>query len=254
LALDVLSPRVQLDQIVVNSRSQCRPGDRDSETLSIIWGEIDKALQASQLTMEDLQGIGQARKYRLEIGANGNVLSADTPVFRIIDRRPFGALAPDSLAVTGYVHGDERAGWESFGPDETVLRSEEFAATHCFKAVRDRARPRDIGVAFEPVPDRPVPDIAGVLWVDRSTAELREVVFSFVNAGLLTRFEAGGFTRFRHVPSGAWIVEEWRLHMPRIEIRSGSGYLTGMQYRAVGYVDHGGGIISAGSTNTNDRR
>jgi hypothetical protein len=254
LALDVLSPRVQLDQIVVTSSSQCRPGDPDTEALSIIWGEIDKALQASQLTMEDLEGIGRARKYRLEVGANGNVVSADTTVFRIIDHRPFGAIAPESLATTGYVQGDERKGWVSFGPDEMVLRSDEFAATHCFKAVRDSARPRDIGVAFEPIPDRLVPEIAGVIWVDRSTAELREIVFNFVNAGVLSRFEAGGFTRFRHVPSGAWIVDEWKLHMPRIEAQAGSGYLTGVRYRAIGYVEHGGGIISAESTNPNDRK
>jgi hypothetical protein len=204
--------------------------------------------------MDDLTGIGQARKYRQEIGANGAVLSADTTVFRIIDRRPFGAIAPESLATTGYVHGDEKGGWISFGPDEMVLRSEAFAATHCFKAVRDPARPRDIGVAFEPIPDRVVPDIAGVIWVDRSTAELREIVFSFVNAGVLSRFDAGGFTRFRHVPSGAWLVDEWRLHMPLIERRYGTGYQSGVQYYSNGFVDHGGGIISAGSIIPKDRR
>jgi hypothetical protein len=252
--IDVRSPRVQLDQIVVTSSSQCRRSDRSPAVLSIIWDEIDKALQGSQLSLEDLKGIGQARKYRQEIGANGAVVSADTTIFRITNRRPFGAIAPESLATAGYVTGDEQAGWVSFGPDEAVLRSEEFAATHCFKAVRDPARPRDIGVAFEPIPDRVVPDIAGVIWVDRSTAELREIVFSFVNAGVLSRFDAGGFTRFRHVSSGAWIVDEWRLRMPLIERRYGTGYRTGVQYYSRGYVDHGGGIISAGSINPTARK
>jgi hypothetical protein len=204
--------------------------------------------------MQDLLGIGEARKYDQQIGANGTVLAADTTVFRITNGRPFGAIAPESLATTGYVHGDEQTGWESFGPDEMVIRSEEFAATHCFTAVRDERRPRDIGVAFEPIPDRRVPDIAGVIWVDQSTAELREIVFSFVNAGVLTRFDAGGFTRFRHVPSGAWIVDEWRLRMPLIERRYGSGYRPGVEYYSRGYVEHGGGIISAEPAGPNDRK
>src|SRR6266513_125825 len=37
LSVDVLSPRVQLDRIVVTSSSQCRQSDRPSEDLSIIW-------------------------------------------------------------------------------------------------------------------------------------------------------------------------------------------------------------------------
>ena len=254
LSLDVQSPRVVLESIVVTSKSQCRRSDPASQTLSVVWDEIDKALRASQLTIDDLAGIGQAQRYRTEFSSVGTVISADTTVFRITRGRPFGAIAPDDLAARGYVRGNENTGWQFFGPDETVLLSEQFAATHCFKLTRDRSRPRDIGVAFEPVPDRPIADIEGVLWVDQSTSELREMVFRFVNAGVLSRFEAGGFTRFRHVPSGAWIVDEWRLRAPRIELRQRQvGYGESVEYRSNGYVDTGGGIIRPASSSPDKR-
>ena len=67
-------------------------------------------------------------------------------------------------------------------------------------------------------------DVAGI---DEAVAELREVVFHFVNAGVIGRYEATGFTRFLRVPSGAWIVDEWLLRLPRIASRpSSSGYTT----------------------------
>lgn len=247
MALGVESPRVVLDQIVVNSKSQCRRSDPASQMLSVVWDEIDKALRSSQLTTEDLSGIGSARTYRMETTPNGAVTSADTTVFRITRKRPFAAIEPESLFARGYVQGGPSTGWVYFGPDETVLLSEQFAATHCFRLVRDASHPRDIGVAFEPAPKRDLSDIAGVLWVDQSTSELREMVFNFVNAGVLTRFKAGGFTKFRHVPSGAWIVDEWNLRAPRLVVRDVSdGYVRRSEYSSIGILDTGGGIIRPG--------
>src|ERR1700741_1442630 len=64
LVLNVESPRVTLQSIVVNSNSPCGRNDPNSQALSTVWDEIDKALRSSQLTMQDLLGIGRARKYR----------------------------------------------------------------------------------------------------------------------------------------------------------------------------------------------
>jgi hypothetical protein len=243
LLLAVETPRVVLDRIVVNSKSQCNRSDPGSQSLGIVWDEIDKALRASQLTTADLSGFGRGRLYRKEVGLSGNVLSTDTTVFNIVNKRPFGAIDPDSLARAGYVLGDEVKGWTYYAPDETVLLSDQFAATHCFSLVRDEARPGAIGVAFEPVPRRRVSDIVGVLWVDERTSELREVVFHFVNAGILSRYEAGGFTRFLRVPSGAWIVDEWLLRLPRLSVKQLG--LMGREYKLMGYNENGGGILNA---------
>ncbi|HEX3534893.1 MAG TPA: carboxypeptidase-like regulatory domain-containing protein [Gemmatimonadaceae bacterium] len=240
LLLVVETTRVVLNRIVVNSESQCSRSDPGSLALGMVWDEIDKALRASQLTLADLSGFGRARVFRTQI-RSGSVVETDTTFFNIVDQRPFGAIHPDTLANAGYVVGDENKGWMFYAPDETVLLSEPFAATHCFRVVRESARPGQIGVAFEPVPRRKTADIVGVLWVDEESAELREVVFRFVNAGLIGRYEATGFTRFRRVPSGAWIVDEWLLKLPRLAARS--SVYNGKEYSLVGYDERGGGIV-----------
>jgi carboxypeptidase family protein len=241
LVLNVESPRVMLQGIVVNSRSQCKRTDPDARSLATVWDEIDKALRSSQLTLDDLEGIGLARIYRTEVTSAGAVVSADTTIFPIADRRPFGAIDPETLASEGYVVGDENKGWSYYAPDDVVLLSEQFAATHCFRLVRDPNRPGQIGVSFEPAPQRKLADITGVLWVDESSSELREIVFHFANAKALSRFDAGGFTRFRRMPSGTWIVDEWKLSVPRLELRQ-SGKLP-PQLAAIGRIDNGGGIL-----------
>jgi hypothetical protein len=240
LVLVVETTRVVLDQIVVNSKSQCGRSDAGSLALGLVWDEIDKALRASQLTISDLSGFGRARVYRRQI-RSGEVVNSDTSFFDIVDQRPFGAIHPDSLAKTGYVVGDEARGWMFYAPDETVLLSDQFAATHCFRVIREGGRPGQIGVAFEPVPKRRLADIVGVLWVDEASAELREVVFRFVNAGVIGRYEATGFTRFLRVPSGAWIVDEWLLKLPRLAARP--SIYSGQEYTLAGYDERGGGIV-----------
>jgi hypothetical protein len=243
LLLAVETPRVVLQSIVVNSRSQCKRSDRGADALGVVWDEIDKALRASELTIDDLSGFGKALTYRTQVGPNGTVVSTDTTFFQIRETRPFGAFDPVTLATGGYVLGDQYHGWQYFAPDEVVLRSDEFAATHCFRLVRDRDRRGDIGVAFEPVPERKVSEIAGVLWVDERTAELREILFRFVNAGVFSQFDAGGFTRFTRVPSGAWLVSNWQLRVPLLTMRR-SPY-SGEQFSIVGYAENGGGILAS---------
>lgn len=65
-------------------------------------------------------------------------------------------------------------------------------------------------------------------------------VSSVDNVGVLGRFQAGGFTRFRRMPSGAWIVDEWRLRVPKVQIKPGEqDYLS-----SIGYIENGGGTIA----------
>jgi hypothetical protein len=77
-----------------------------------------------------------------------------------------------------------------------------------------------------------------VLWVDERSAELRELVFRFVNAGVLERFKAGGFARFRRVPSGSWIIDDWALRGPLLE--RGRDVFTDL--KVIGYQEDGGGL------------
>jgi hypothetical protein len=248
LAITVTSAAVMLDRIVVNATTRCDRRSPGSESLAVVWDEIDKALRSSELTARDLEGFGQARTYRREVDVDGRTVSSDAALVRVGSRRPFQAKDPAALAAEGYVIGDETNGWTYYAPDESVLLSEQFATTHCFRLVRDPGREAEIGVEFEPAPGRRVPDIAGVLWVDQYSSELREIQFRFVNAGVVSRFHAEGFTRFVKAPSGAWLVEEWQLKFPLLSLSKAN--TVSPEYILVGYLVNGGRILDAGQSNT----
>lgn len=237
ITVAVQSQPVVLSTIVISARSSCRSlGSRTSQALATVWGEATKALEASQLTLSDLQGIGRVWTYVKTVGGSSTSARTDTAYFTVRDARPFGAVNPDTLASEGYVVGDATTGWSYFGPDETVLLSSSFARTHCFRLVREGAAPGMIGVAFEPVRGRTMPDIAGVVWLDERTSELRRIVFRYVNAGLISRYGGGGETNFRRLPSGAWLISAWHLRAPNLAMQGGT-------IRSVGFQENGGGVL-----------
>ena len=238
IVLRVESARVALRTVTVTSRSKCGAIDRNEREFSVLWDEIAKALRTSQLSARDLAGVAEAFVYRTQLAKTGAVVSSDTTFHPVSGGKPFGMVDPGVLAAQGYVRGDARAGWTYYGPDEAVLLSDHFAETHCFRIVRDRKRSGEVGIDFKPVSGRPVADIAGVLWVDEGTAELRELVFRFVNAGVLDRFSPGGSTQFRRVPSGAWIVDSWMIRGP---VLTGTDRTFGV-LAAIGSVVDGGGM------------
>ncbi len=239
LELHVETQQIVLDAMVVSASAQCGAITRDAQTLSSVWDEIIKALRASQLTLSDLDGMRMTRIYTRELGPNRQLISTQSAMIPITNKRPFGVPDPASLLTRGYVRGNEVSGWEYFGPDETVLLSDDFAATHCFRVVRDNTkRPGQIGVAFEPAPGRKQSDIKGVLWVDAKSSELRDVGFVYVNAGILTQFAPGGFAKFRRTSSGRWIVSEWQLAMPKLELKIG----VVDHFDKIGWVENGGTI------------
>ena len=238
--LRVESPRVLLATMVVPSRSKCGPIDGDEKKLGALWNEIAKALRTAQLSSQDFSGIGRAFIYHTRAGIEGRNAVSDTTFLPLGNNRPFRMRDAAVLAVEGYVVGDEHTGWTYYGPDESALLSDQFAATHCFQVVRDRKRAGHVGIEFKPVEGRPVSDVAGVLWVHESSAELSELTFRFVNAGVLDEFQPGGFTRFRRVPSGAWIVHSWALRGPVLKRVRGA---YDSRLRLAGYVEDGGGVM-----------
>jgi hypothetical protein len=111
---------------------------------------------------------------------------------------------------------DSIRGPKYFGPDAEVFFSDQFLETHCFRLVAPpKKRPELIGVGFEPEKTRSLPDITGVMWLDRQSAELREIEFGYTG---LWRWvppgAAGGALDFVRLPSGSWIISGWRMTAP----------------------------------------
>lgn len=236
LNLAVPVRRVALQTVIVTSESACRRNDAQQQGIGVLWEEISKALVSTQLSRRDFGDATWVVTYEKQV-KNKRVIRGDTAV-KLLGLRPFVAVNPDSLARTGYVRGNIVTGWQYFAPDEAVLLSRSFADTHCFRVERDRKRSGQVGLSFDPQPGREVPDIAGVLWLDEKSGELREMFFTYVNLAEVERFKPGGYVRFRRIPPGIWVVDDWKLRFPFLELSFDRRALT-----EVGYTEHGGSIL-----------
>jgi hypothetical protein len=194
---------IQLAGMQVTAGQRCQ-ADLDSASAAFfVWEEARKALRSSQLTR-------LTRAYKADVTTFVRRQSAAETRFRVTDSttrlgmplRPFTSLPPEELAAKGYVTlGANRQVFHA--PDEDVLLSDEFAATHCLRLLPDSA------------------DNAVVLSIDRASAELRRLDFSFVNVPATDVVGApGGEIVFRHLSEGSWMIEQWAIWLPVAEKRT----------------------------------
>jgi hypothetical protein len=127
-----------------------------------------------------------------------------------------------------------------------VLLSDRFLDSHCFFLRRDRDHDDQIGLAFEPVRGRRVPDIEGTLWIDEATSELRSLEFEYVHMPAnVARGPRGGLANFHRLPNGAFVIREWSIHSPLVRLeRSGIGALATEEQRLFGLYAEGAEVLS----------
>jgi len=212
---------VTLAGVQVTAEPRCQTLPDSVSAAFAVWEEARKALRSSQLTR-------LTRAYRADVTTFVRRQSAAETRFRVTDSttklgmplRPFASMPPDELAAHGYV--TRGANSQVFhAPDEDVLLSDGFAATHCLRLLPDSAEQNIIRLGFAPVPGRKEPEIAGVLSIDRATAELRRLDFSFVNVPATDVVGApGGQIVFRHLSEGSWMIEQWSIWLPVAEART----------------------------------
>ncbi len=218
----------------------CGSAPTGADRASALWEQVTLALRSSALTREDV-----IRGPRLRVTLFERYLSTDLALrsSRVVREgtggaRPFFAADPDSLARFGYVRADGE-GISYFAPDETVLLSDAFVRTHCFRTPEVDANPALAELEFHPVPRRSVADVAGVAYVDTASGELRRIVFRYVNTGVLipkTATNAGGEVSLRRLGNGKWIVTDWAIRMPQVVGRSWADVRTVTGYRETGGV------------------
>ncbi|MFL5542011.1 MAG: carboxypeptidase regulatory-like domain-containing protein [Longimicrobiaceae bacterium] len=211
--------RIQLEGIVASAGGdsrRCTVRPAAGEEAATLWDEARKALEAAVTTR-------QQYPYRFRTERRVRMLDASTHAVRREEVRPEGvvdnpyvAISPQALAQIGYV---EKRGDTVFfhAPDASVLLSDPFLESHCFRSRRADGDHRGmVGLAFEPVRGGQLADVEGVLWLDAATAELREVEYRY-KAGSQSPpvpDRAGGRVEFHRLPNGAWIVNRWRILMP----------------------------------------
>ena len=238
--IELMLVRVELPAFTVEGERTCRGRPDEGAAAATLWEEIQKALAATEWEQD-------ARRYRFwtvtverTLDRYAGLMSQGEQVGTGFASWPFGTLPPERLMTLGFVQ-DAPGGPIYYGPDARVLVSEEFLAEHCFRL--EKRRDADtvlVGLGFEPVAGRRIPDIKGVLWVDSATVALRRLEYHYAN---LPRWapepQVGGTVEFAQLPGGAWFIRRWRLRAPIPEVRPlrGDTVLFGYRERAGDVVE-----------------
>ncbi|HEX2076322.1 MAG TPA: carboxypeptidase-like regulatory domain-containing protein [Longimicrobium sp.] len=199
-------------EVTADTRCVVRPGAgmRAYE----LWQQAAVALRATELVEDQELVEYTVRTYRLNLHPTAYSRRHRDPPQRVRGQ-PFETLSPQELAAHGYMR-EEGDTVMFYGPDATVLLSDEFQDTHCLYE-QERGRRGLVGVAFEPVEGRTAVDVRGTLWLDARTGELRRVEYEYTGmADGSRRSPSGGRVEFQRLPSGAWIVSRWHIRTTRV--------------------------------------
>lgn len=227
------------EMVVPSSRPVvCRLSREEGTAVARLWEEARKALLATQLTRAAGGTVLELVTFERDLNRRGQILDERRASRIGASAQPFRSADAEALRREGYVRHGAAESWY-FGPDADLLLSEVFLEDHCFR-VRLPPAGRDslIGLAFEPVRGRRLPDIDGVLWLDGRSAELRHVEFGYTGVDLPTDAgQIGGRVEFTRLPGGAWIVGRWSIRMPRVVRRR---LATGARDSVIGFREAGG--------------
>jgi hypothetical protein len=222
----------QLEAIRVGPPDRgCVVNPRTGQRTAAVWEAARQVLLETQAA-EARGGLFTIRRFHRELDrSTAFVRSAreDSTTERRVT--PFRSLPADELARNGYVRreGNDHV---FIAPDATVLLSEEFLDGHCFRVVPGRgAEAGLVGLAFEPVRGRRLPDVSGTLWLDPASADLRSMEFAYTGLPEYAYDEGevwGGRMEFARTAAGAWMVNRWTLRLPSM------GRPTGVYARGTG--------------------
>ncbi|HVX38846.1 MAG TPA: carboxypeptidase regulatory-like domain-containing protein [Gemmatimonadaceae bacterium] len=216
LEIQMLRVPAMLEQVEVTGESRC-PKSADGGRAFALWEQARDGLLASVVARQTKPAFATTLTYQREYAGGSKRLEQEiTRRDSGQTSRPFAAVAsPRSFVVTGYMIED--AGSRTyFAPDADVLLDDTFEATHCFSLEpSDSAHPGEVGVAFAPIPGDTLVNVAGTIWMDAGTPQLRRVVFKYTRLEpAALAFGAGGRISFQTVSSGVTFVDRWSLRLP----------------------------------------
>jgi len=215
--LEIEAIPARLPPVVVEGRPQCGNRGEEGSAVAQLWEEAREALAAVRWVETERPYRYSLHLYERDYGVDGERVEQERSWTRSGSYdTPFKSVPAESLAAHGYVVGDDREGRTYYAPDAAVLLSEVFLEGHCFTAREGTGELAGlVGLAFAPAPGRRLPDVRGVLWVDRESAELRFLEYRYANLpAALPEGALGGRVEFLRLQTGAWIVLNWSIRMP----------------------------------------
>ncbi|HZD05154.1 MAG TPA: carboxypeptidase regulatory-like domain-containing protein, partial [Longimicrobiales bacterium] len=210
---------ISLEPIVATGAGRCVVDPRTAEETAILWDQARKTLEVTALVHRERLVRFHAVHFGRALAPDRSVLLSESLEQGAMDR-PFRSLPAAELDTAGWARWDGEHN-VYYMPDPEVALSDDFLDGHCFHvAVRDGFRGRQVGLAFEPLAGRRLPDVSGVLWLDGRTAELRSLEYGYTGLGREEVEElAGGQAEFEQLANGVWVVRRWHITMPILKER-----------------------------------
>ena len=197
---------IRIRGLDVSGSRRCEVRPEEGRVTARVWEEARKALEAAAWTQSTGIYRYTLRHFVRDLDrSEERILDENRAFKRGSTNAPFVSVPVEGLIADGFVQEDVESGTIYHAPDAEAFLSDAFIDTHCMGVRRGEAG--SIGLVFEPVESRTLPDIEGVLWLDEETAELDRLEFSYVNVSSNKEIgEPGGFVNFTRLPNGTWIV------------------------------------------------
>ncbi len=209
---------IQLDGITVHGEQRCvvRPGE--GLEIARVWEEARKALAMQRWTEQEGSYWFKVQNYSRDLDRDARRVLAESRNTRAgLSQNPIGSLPAEDLMTEGFIQRNPDESLQYYGPDASTLLSDIFLDRHCFQLETNEDEPDLLGLAFEPVERRDIPDIQGTLWLERSSSALQFLEYRYTWAPHPdARRLARGRVDFEELPNGAWIVRKWWIQMPQI--------------------------------------
>jgi hypothetical protein len=211
----------RLPVISVRTSPVC-PERRDSREALALWSAATDGLYALVAATDSSGQPGTVTQllYDKLLDDNGRrVVRQSVQIVQTGNVAPIRAdRSPEDFVRDGYVERNSNS-TTYYAPDPATLLDTTFAATHCLSLRNDqRGHPGQVGVTFTPARGREqIPDIAGVLWMDRSPLALRSLEFEYRGVDQLEMdVRTGGQLNFETLTNGVPIIRSWHVRSPRL--------------------------------------
>jgi hypothetical protein len=208
---------VALAAVTVTPQARrCAVRPREGLATATLWEEARKALNATAFAQHQRLFRYDLVRWERDLDPVSLAVRADQRVHDSgVYHLPFVSAPPAELAREGFVRQAPGDTLIYYAPDADVLLSDEFLDGHCFRVAENGSDPALVGLEFQPAGGRRVADVRGVLWLERGTARLRRLEYTYANGPDVSRLPGvGGTVDFTSVPDGPWIVSRWSIRMP----------------------------------------
>ncbi|HSU96529.1 MAG TPA: carboxypeptidase-like regulatory domain-containing protein [Gemmatimonadaceae bacterium] len=212
-----------LAEVNVQETERCVIAPEAGAAALALWEAVQNALSgAAASSISGTHSFMLTRFQRELHPQTGKVLTKSSWKVLVSGSETYRSLPADSLAAAGYLEHAAHDTVYYTAPDARTLISDAFARTHCLHPVAGSTGSGSVGLAFEPIDIGGRTDVAGTLWLERSTGKLQYLQFQYVDSSTRsgdstdTIPRATGTIHYRELEDGSWIIDNWTITVPVI--------------------------------------